>query len=111
MENKIIKLLKELNVPMGNLGFGYLVTAIKEVAADEKKLSGITKDGGIYNIVAKVHGTTPTRAERAIRHGIECRFAKVSTATAEKHFGDIRIKPTNRNFIAALVYEIKAMEE
>lgn len=106
MEKKIIELLKELNVPAGNLGFTYLITAIKAAAEDKNTLRGITKEGGIYHIVAKKYGTTVSGAERSIRHGIECGLNETYHEVIEYHFGTNQ-KITNKNFIATLAYEIK----
>jgi len=108
MEKKIVEVLKELNIPMGNLGFTYLRTAIKEVVLDEEKLRSMTKVGGLYDIVAKEHHSTPSRTERAIRHAIETSFAEASETVLIKYLGSTKGKLTNKNFIAALAYEIKS---
>ena len=49
----------------------------------------------LYVEVAKLHGTTPSRAERAIRHTIEC--------AAE-------LEGTNAEVIAGLSYYLKRKE-
>lgn len=46
-------------------GFGYLVTAISNYEVGASMISFI------YPVVAKLHHTTPARAERSIRHAIE----------------------------------------
>lgn len=111
LEKRITDTLKELCVPIGNKGFRYLATAITEVLADESKLGNMTNAGGIYDTVAKVHNTTIQRAERAIRHGIECSFGLCDKELFKKYIGYTNKKPTNRDFIAALAYEIKNTEE
>ena len=107
MEKKITAILKDLGMPMGNLGFKYIKDGTLAAVEDESIMYGITK-GGLYIVVAKKNGTTPSRVERAIRHGIETVFATCNKDTLAKYFGDnVGIKLTNRNFIAALVNEIK----
>lgn len=101
-DRKIVEALKELKIPMGNLGFRYIVTAIKAVIEDEDKLRYMTKENGIYDIVAKEHKTTPNRAERAIRHGVETAFSLADRDVLKKYFGHADGKETNRNFIALL---------
>ncbi len=110
MGKKIKEILKELGIPMGNLGFGYILEAVKIVAEDKTQLQSITKHGGLYWMIAKKFGTTPTRVERAIRHAIEQSFLHCNAETLYKYFGnspDINSgKLANRNFIAALANEI-----
>lgn len=109
MEKKTVEALKELNVPMGNLGFDYLLTAITVSIADKKigVARSMTKAGGIYNEIADKHNTTSSRVERAIRHGIERAVLEVDESILKKYFGNTKRKITNGNFIAALSWKIK----
>ena len=70
MKEAIYKTLNELGVPFGTLGRGYLESAV-ELILERGRLS-TTKE--LYPFVARMHGTTPTRVERAIRHAIEKTF-------------------------------------
>lgn len=107
MEKKITAILKDLGMPMGNLGFKYIKDGVLAAVEDESIMYGITK-GGLYTVVAKKNGTTPSRVQLAIRHGIETSFALCDKDTLAKYFGrNVDKKPTNRNFIAALVNELK----
>lgn len=107
MEKKIIAILKDLGMPAGNLGFKYIKDGVLAAVDDENILQGMTKDG-LYSVVAKKNGSTISRVERAIRHGIETVFDKCDKDTLTKYFGrDVDHKPTNRNFLAALVNEVK----
>ena len=107
MEKKIIAILKDLGMPMGNLGFKYIKDGVLAAVEDESVLRGMTKDG-LYSVVAKKNGSTVSRVERAIRHGIETVFAKCDKDTLAKYFGhNVDSEPTNRNFLAALVNEVK----
>lgn len=65
---KIEDTLLAMGVPAGILGFNYIVDAIQ--IFDEKGTDvQITKE--LYPAVAKKNNTTPSRAERAIRHAFE----------------------------------------
>lgn len=110
MEKKIVEALKELGIPMGNLGFKYIKEAVTMITADQTCLDGITKPGGLYHVIAKKQGTIATRVERAIRHAIEQCFLHLNTETLQSYFGNTADldsgKLTNRNFLAALSYVI-----
>ena len=107
MEKKIIAILKDLGMPMGNLGFKYIKDGVLAAVEDESVLRGMAKDG-LYSVVAKKNGSTVLRVECAIKRGIETVFAKCDKDTLAKYFGrNVDSKPTNRNFLAALVNEVK----
>lgn len=110
MEKKIIEALKELGVPMGNLGFRYMKEALLILNGHTDMLEGITKPGGLYYIISKKCNTTPSRVERAIRHSIEQCFSKLNLDTLQKYFGNTADmnsgKLSNRNFLASLSYVI-----
>jgi two-component system response regulator (stage 0 sporulation protein A) len=103
-ENTIISILKELCVPACNKGFRYLVTAISAVLEDESRLDSIM---GLYGIVAKAHDTTVSKAERAIRHSIECSYSRADMSVISKYFGFCTKKVTNSDFIASIYYDVK----
>lgn len=111
MEGKIMEALKELCVPMGNLGFRYIKTAVRTVIEDENTLNNMTNAGGIYDIVAKKHDTTISRAERAIRHGAEISAIHVPTDIKEKYFGKVKGKVKNADYIAGVAFTIKVQME
>lgn len=95
-------ILLDLGVPENILGFGYLQTAISAAVDEPRMLERITS--ALYPAVAKVHGTTKTRAERAIRHAIECGWDRCDIDMQEKYFGGkispTKGKPANGEFIA-----------
>lgn len=111
MEKRIMDLLKELNVPTGNLGFKYLADAIKEVVKDEEKLRYITKHDGLYDVIAKRYKTTISRVERAIRHAIEISCARTDKGLITKYIGNFDVKVSNKNYISALAYEVQSWPE
>lgn len=64
---KIEDTLLAMGVPAGIKGFNYIADAIQ--IFDERGTSiSITKE--LYPAIAKKNGTTPSRAERAIRHAL-----------------------------------------
>lgn len=99
-------LLKQLGVRPGILGYDYLKTAIKLVLEDRSLIHSVTKQ--LYVEIAKVHNTTPSRTERAIRHAVEVAFDNyVDDELRDAVFGNStdarRGKPTNSHFIASVV--------
>lgn len=95
-------LLFELGMPEHVLGHRYLVKALCMVIEDENQIKAVTKS--LYPTVAKAYGTTGSRVERAIRHGIELIWDRGDCELLQQHFGytisDIKGRPTNSEFIA-----------
>lgn len=95
-------LLLEIGVPEHILGSKYLIKAIELVVQDKNLIKSVTKI--LYPAVAQCFATTGSRAERAIRHGIELAWDRGDLDVLQKHFGyTISItkgKPTNSEFIA-----------
>ena len=77
-EKKISETLLRLSVPANNYGFKYLKLAVMLADADENYLHSVMR---LYADVARQCGTTPQRAERAIRHAVEQAYM----------YGDIKI--------------------
>lgn len=67
--NRIRKMLMGIGVDPSLLGYKYLIDAVSLVYSDRGYLEQITKS--LYPVVSKMNDTTPSRAERAIRHAIE----------------------------------------
>lgn len=98
--------LKQLGVRPGILGYDYLKTAIDLCLEDRSLIQNITK--GLYPAIAKIHDTTSSRAERAMRHAVEVAFdAYGDDILRDAVFGNStdpnKDKPTNTHFIAAVV--------
>jgi two-component system response regulator (stage 0 sporulation protein A) len=94
MLKTIYKYLDAHGFKHAQLGFDYIISAIEIGLKDKMKITkAITKE--IYPDVAKLHGTTPSRVERAIRHCI-------STCTSPTVFA-----LTNSEFLAKAVDDIK----
>lgn len=83
--SKIEDLLLTMGVPAGIKGFNYIADAIE--IFDEKGTDiSITKE--LYPTIAKKNNTTPSRAERAIRHAFEvARSPKGNYDVVEKYIG------------------------
>jgi two-component system response regulator (stage 0 sporulation protein A) len=86
MEEIIHELLKKAGCPAANLGHKYLVYGIKEVVKDPGLIDRMVY--GFYPKIAQHFDTTATRAERAVRHSIECAFMYGSIDEQKGIFGN-----------------------
>lgn len=69
-DKQIAEYLDDRGFKHSNLGFGYIISAVKLLAEDRHKyLGAIVRE--LYPAISKEHKTTPSRAERAIRHAID----------------------------------------
>ena len=113
MNHNISNALKDLGISPSLLGYTYLRDAIQLVMEDARLVHAITKE--LYPIVAKRNNTTPTRAERAMRHAIETGWIKGSVTVQNAMFGRTvsceRGKPTNSEFIATVADYLKTTTE
>ena len=71
---------------------------------DQEYINAVTKR--LYPEIAKQHGTTASRVERAIRHAIEVAWDRGDVDTLNSYFGytihNLRGKPTNSEFVAMI---------
>ena len=65
MKNKAINALIDLGVPVGVKGFNYIVEAM--CLFEDPKWKN-EKQMALYYKIASLHGTTPERVEREMRH-------------------------------------------
>lgn len=104
VEESITSVLNQLGVPRGISGFTYLRESITMAINNPDIINYITKD--LYPSVAKKFGTTPSRAERAIRHAIEISWNRADVKLQGKIFGcsvnPEKGKAKNSEFIAAV---------
>lgn len=102
IEDVISEILVELGMPSHIIGYRYSVYAIKIAVENPDIINAITC--GLYPTVAEHYGTTASRVERAIRHGIECAWDRGDLDVIEKYFGNtislVKGRPTNSEFIA-----------
>lgn len=95
-KRKIEDLLDKFNMPIDNLGYRYLITALEIYMKDIN-----IKITSIYKEVAEIHNTTASRVERAIRHSTECIERNV------KQYFNVDYDITNRRFLALLAREME----
>lgn len=99
IDHKISSLLQELNIPANLKGYVMLREAVKLVYHNFDMLGGITKE--LYPLIADRFNTTPTRAERVIRHAIEVSWSRANDHVLYARGYRVN-KPTNAQFIALL---------
>lgn len=109
LEVMVTDIIHEIGVPAHIKGYQYLRSSIMMAVNDMDILNSITKQ--LYPTIAKEHGTTPSRVERAIRHAIEVAWGRGKTDTIDALFGYFmhtgKCKPTNSEFIALIADKIR----
>ena len=105
----VTQMIHEIGVPAHIKGYLYLRTAILMAVEDMDVLNAVTKQ--LYPDIAKKHGTTDTRVERAIRHAIEVAWERGNIDMIHELFGYTiqadKGKPTNSEFIALMADKIR----
>ena len=109
LESDVTNIIHEIGVPAHIKGYQYLRDAIMMSVDDSEMLNSITKI--LYPSIAKQHGTTPSRGERAIRHAIEVAWSRGKVDTIDELFGytvhNGKGKPTNSEFVALIADKIR----
>ncbi|MCM1538520.1 MAG: sporulation transcription factor Spo0A [bacterium] len=109
LEKDVTEIIHEIGVPAHIKGYQYLREAIMMAVEDVEMLNSITKI--LYPTIAGKFKTTPSRVERAIRHGIEVAWSRGRSETLESLFGYTisagKGKPTNSEFIALIADRIR----
>ncbi|MDE6025889.1 MAG: sporulation transcription factor Spo0A [Lachnospiraceae bacterium] len=109
LELNVTEIIHEIGVPAHIKGYQYLRSSIIMAVKDMDVLNSITKQ--LYPSIAKEHGTTSSRVERAIRHAIEVAWGRGKTDTINELFGYTmsqgKLKPTNSEFIALIADKIR----
>ena len=104
LESRVTAILHEVGVPAHIKGYQYVREAIMITVNNMDVINAVTKV--LYPEVAKRFNTTPSRVERAIRHGIEVAWDRGDLETLQKYFGytvnSAKGKPTNSEFIAMI---------
>ena len=104
LEMQVTEIIHQIGVPAHIKGYQYLRDAILMAVEDGEIINAVTKR--LYPAVAKRHGTTSSRVERAIRHAIEVAWDRGDVDTLTAYFGytihNERGKPTNSEFIAMI---------
>ena len=104
-EEKIRELLKEVALPIHVTGYEYWMEAIR-VYKKNKNMNM----SEIYNEVADICGTTPSKVERGMRYAAEYAFKKYPKDSIESFFGSKayvqRKRLTNTEFLTILASKI-----
>ena len=104
LEMQVTEIIHQIGVPAHIKGYQYLRDAIMLAIGDDQIINAVTKR--LYPAVAKKHGTTSSRVERAIRHAIEVAWDRGDVDVLNSYFGytihNSRGKPTNSEFIAMI---------
>ncbi|SCJ87692.1 sporulation transcription factor Spo0A [Neobittarella massiliensis] len=109
LEISITETLHMIGVPAHIKGYHYIRDAIQLCIENSEMLGSVTKL--LYPTVAKMHGTSASRVERAIRHAIEVAWDRGDIDVLNTYFGytvnALRGKPTNSEFIAMIADRMK----
>ena len=109
LETNITMYIQQLGVPAHIKGYHYLREAIIMAVNDIEIMNSVTKC--LYPSVAKKHGTTSSRVERAIRHAIEVAWDRGDVDVLNSYFGytihSSKGKPTNSEFIALIADKLR----
>lgn len=104
LELGVTEIIHQIGVPAHIKGYQYLRDSIIMAIEDDDIINAVTKR--LYPTVAKKHGTTSSRVERAIRHAIEVAWDRGDVDVLNSYFGytihNGRGKPTNSEFIAMI---------
>lgn len=104
LEMMITEIIHQIGVPAHIKGYQYLRDSIVLAIKDVNIINSVTKQ--LYPTVAKMHDTTSSRVERAIRHAIEVAWDRGDVDILNSYFGytihNTRGKPTNSEFIAMI---------
>ncbi len=109
LEVIITDIIHQIGVPAHIKGYHYLREAIIMAVNDIEIMNSVTKC--LYPSVAKKHGTTSSRVERAIRHAIEVAWDRGDVDVLNSYFGYTihsgKGKPTNSEFIALIADKLR----
>lgn len=109
LEEEVTRVIYQMGVPAHVKGYQYLRDAIVSVIQEVSLLGAVTKE--LYPLIADKYQTTPSRAERAIRHAIELAWDRGNIDFINRFFGYTinvdRGKPTSSEFIAMVAEKIR----
>ncbi len=104
LEIMVTEIMHQIGVPAHIKGYHYLRESIILAVKDSEIINSVTKL--LYPTIAKLHATTSSRVERAIRHAIEVAWDRGDIDVLNSYFGytiqSQRGKPTNSEFIAMI---------
>lgn len=107
--DKFEKLLVRVGMPPHLKGYRCTKEALRLLQENPDYIDYLTK--GLYPAVGEKLGTTGSRVERALRHGVETVFDRISPELEEEMFGNsvsgMKGKPTNGEFLAIMVLHLE----
>jgi two-component system response regulator (stage 0 sporulation protein A) len=113
VQTRITQIMRDVGVPAHIKGYQYMRDAIVMAVNNREIISAVTKR--LYPELAKIHKTTPSRVERAIRHAIEVAWNRGKVDTINDLFGYTintrKGKPTNSEFIAMVADTLRLSEK
>ena len=109
VESEVTEIIHEIGVPAHIKGYHYLRNSILLSIENSEMIESVTKL--LYPTVAKLHKTTSSRVERAIRHAIEVAWDRGNIEVLNSYFGytihNGRGKPTNSEFVAMIADKMR----
>lgn len=105
------QLIQEFNIPSHIRGYTYVREAILLVYNNINLLNAMTTE--LYPSIASKFDTTPSRVERAIRHGIDVSWRESDAEVLNNLFGykgtkqKAKTKPSNRRFISLVADKLR----
>lgn len=108
VQEEIARSLRELGAPVHVKGYVYIKSALEILLQKPEALEGITKD--LYPTIARMHTTTASRVERAIRHAIESIYDRNDPDTLNNQLGPShwsKGKLTNSEFLAVMAEKLR----
>lgn len=107
LEIEVEQLLRKLQMPGKLNGIQYLRDAIVSDISQPGRTQFITKE--LYPELAKIHGTTSQRVERAIRHAIEVCWKCGDRKLLDQIAGfPLKKRPTNSQFIDLISFYFRS---
>lgn len=104
LEIAVTDIIHAIGIPANLRGYKYLREAIILSVNNINSESSMTKL--IYPAVAKKHGVTASRVERAMRHAIKVAWERGNKDVLNSYFGSTtqrkQSRPTNSEFIALI---------
>ena len=109
IESEVTEIIHEIGVPAHIKGYHYVRNSIMLAIENSEMIESVTKL--LYPTVAKMHKTTSSRVERAIRHAIEVAWDRGDIEVLNSYFGytihNGRGKPTNSEFVAMIADKMR----
>lgn len=108
VQEKIIYSLRKVGFPSHVKGYAYAKTALEIILNNPDYIGAIT--GELYPTIASIHQTTPTRVERALRHGIELIYDRNTLDDLNEILGPSswnKGKLTNSEFLAVMAENLR----